>query len=220
MSDANCYFEYPSRWQQLYEAFLSDDEEMLQQAIAQLEERDIALEDHLRNRPCGGECDCQAICAFVSGASGDLDESNTFASLIQTEVSTDRNDWSQNEYRYGDWSWNGSTHKNGTDPGAWLVGCDLYYDGSTVGTDTVKVGVSMIGGGADVLSIAALDGNGLLLRSSGFYTVRDFAQFELAASVRLVAPGSHDRVFAGAWWSGWLWAVKVCGCGPGSFPVG
>lgn len=168
----------------------------------------------------GGECDCQAICASVSGASADLDENNTFAPLIQTEVSTDRNDWFQAEYRYGDWSWDGSTHQNGTDPGAWLVGCDLYYGGSPVGTDTVKVGVSMLGAATEKISVPALDGNGLLIRSAGFYPVREFAIFQLAASVRLVAPDSHDRVFAGAWWSGWLWAIKVCGCGPGSFPVG
>lgn len=56
MSDANRFFEYPARWQQLYEAFRGGNEEQLRQAVAQLEERDIALEDHLRNRPSGGGC--------------------------------------------------------------------------------------------------------------------------------------------------------------------
>ena len=80
MSDADCFFEYPSRWQQLYEAFLSQDEGQLQQAIAQLEERDIALEDHLRNRPCG----CTEIIA-VSGSKFDHGYLNVEHDLVVTE---------------------------------------------------------------------------------------------------------------------------------------
>lgn len=52
MSD--CFFEYPARWSQLYEYLLSGDDARVKQALAHLEARDRALEDHLRNRPCGG----------------------------------------------------------------------------------------------------------------------------------------------------------------------
>lgn len=59
MSD--CFFEYPARWSQLYEYLLSGDDARVKQALAHLEARDRALEDHLRNRPCGGGGGCTPI---------------------------------------------------------------------------------------------------------------------------------------------------------------
>lgn len=53
--DPRCEFHYPYALRDIVPMLLSGDPDKQREAIAQLEDRDRALEDHLSNRPC---CEC------------------------------------------------------------------------------------------------------------------------------------------------------------------
>lgn len=53
--DPRCEFHYPYAWRDIAPMLLSGDPDQVREAVAQLEARDRALEDHLTNRPC---CEC------------------------------------------------------------------------------------------------------------------------------------------------------------------
>lgn len=54
-ADPRCEFHYPFEWREIAPMLLSGDRDQVAEAVAQLEDRDRALVDHLANRPC---CSC------------------------------------------------------------------------------------------------------------------------------------------------------------------